>query len=681
MAIVLLPLCMLAQEDRFRYSPANPHPGDTVRFTYIPPAAWSGEIPHCVVRNVGYFDDHYCRSALNTVTGKVTEIDWKKVDKEYKGEIITSPQTALLTFSFNYGRIKLEQVADKAFIKEGKTDWNEGAGFLIRITDKENKPVPRANLYAAMYMGLDDGVFYRNNGFGMTNTKLALEYLDQELALYGPSRNVIISYSSIMNDNKNGYKEKAKEMLEQEFHKGLKSEDDYTVAYTLASEMGMGNLGNYLRNLREEKFKDIASWTNLTKVLSPRNGKSAAGQDSVIQQATISIREKIPPGRINSLENPLSMIENAKGMLMEYVAKKGDITLFDQYAEKYSYKFPGYDVFSQLIATAWLESGSTDALVFFKRWYDYFRKLEAASRKSKNWSSNNPDDAYATRDEMQDRIQIGVCFFSHYLNQYYARKNDFSAALPFAKTAAAYLTKINDLRFRVFESNFINVNCIKTMEKTLLEPELKVFAEQVMSNPDWDPYVKDVLRKIYVHEHTTEQGFDAYFRELRNKPIQNLMRSLDAKKIKEPAPPFTLTNLKGEQVSLKDMQGKVVVLDFWATWCGICIEEFPAMQEAVNSYQNDPNVAFFFVDGWEKDYAKNEESILKKVRHTLDTKKVNFNILLDKENKVVTDYNVPGMPFKFIIDKSGNIRYKINGGNRNKQQFIDELSAMIESLK
>lgn len=680
MGVLLLPFCMLGQENRFHYSPANPHPGDTVRFTYIPPAAWSGEIPHAVIRNVGFFDDHYCRTAFNTVTGKVTEIGWEKIGKEYKGEIITSPQTALLTFSFNYGHIKLEQVADKAFIKEGKTDWNEGTGFLIRMTDKENKPVPRANLYAALYMGLDDALFYRNNGLGMTNTKLAIDYLDQELALYAPSRNVVVSYIFIMKDDKNGYKEKAKEMLEQEFQKGLKNEDDFVVAASLARGMDMENLGNYLQSLREEKFKDIPSLASLSKVLFSMNGKSAAGQDSLIQQAA-SICGKIPPRRINSIESPFGNIENAKGRLMVYLAQKGDIALFNQYAEKYSYKFYGYDVFSDLVATAWLESGSTDASLFFQKWYDYYKKQEATSSKSKNWISSDPDEAYATRDEMQDHILIGICFFSDYLNQYYARKNNFSTALPFAKTAVAYLAKIRDLRFRVFSSNSIYVNAIKTMEKTLPESELKVIAEEMMVNPDWDPYVKDVLKKTYVNEHKTEQGFDAYFKGLRNKPIQNLIRSLEAKKINEPAPSFTLTNLKGEQVSLKDLKGKVIVLDFWATWCGICIEEFPAMQEAINSYQNDPDVVFLFVNGWEKEYAKNEESILRKIGHTLSSKKVTFNVLLDKEDKTITDYNVPGMPFKFIIDKSGNIRYKISGGNRNKRQFIDELSAMIESLK
>src|SRR5690554_8083345 len=68
----------------------------------------------------------------------------------------------------------------------------------------------------------------------------------------------------------------------------------------------------------------------------------------------------------------------------------------------------------------------------------------------------------------------------------------------------------------------------------------------------------------------------------------------------EPAPDFTLEDLEGNTVSLKDLEGKVVVLDFWATWCAPCIKSFPAMQMAVNKYKDDPEVEFLFINTWEQ---------------------------------------------------------------------------------
>src|SRR5690554_335086 len=66
--------------------------------------------------------------------------------------------------------------------------------------------------------------------------------------------------------------------------------------------------------------------------------------------------------------------------------------------------------------------------------------------------------------------------------------------------------------------------------------------------------------------------------------------------VSAPAPDFVLKDLDGNTVSLKDQKDKVVILDFWATWCGPCIQSFPSMQTAIDLYKNDPNVVFLFIN-------------------------------------------------------------------------------------
>ena len=117
------------------------------------------------------------------------------------------------------------------------------------------------------------------------------------------------------------------------------------------------------------------------------------------------------------------------------------------------------------------------------------------------------------------------------------------------------------------------------------------------------------------------------------------------------APNFSLTNLEGKKVQLSDLKGKLVVLDFWATWCGPCKASFPKMQEMVTKYQ-DKNVVFLFVDSFEH---KKEAETFKKVNQFIQDKKYTFNVVLDYDDAVSNHYKVIYIPKKFVIDEKGNI--------------------------
>ena len=143
-----------------------------------------------------------------------------------------------------------------------------------------------------------------------------------------------------------------------------------------------------------------------------------------------------------------------------------------------------------------------------------------------------------------------------------------------------------------------------------------------------------------------------------------------------PAPDFALNDLDGNSISLADLAGKVVILDFWATWCGPCRASFPAMQEAVEKYKGDKNVVFLFVNTME--YGEDKE---KKVADFISSNELPFQVLMDSDNKMSLDYKVSSIPTKMIIDGEGHIRHVSVGFGGSATRLVDELSRLIAAVR
>lgn len=207
----------------------------------------------------------------------------------------------------------------------------------------------------------------------------------------------------------------------------------------------------------------------------------------------------------------------------------------------------------------------------------------------------------------------------------------------------------------------------------------KDFAEKMVKDGHGSESMKGLLKKEYIKSKGSDSGYDEYLASLE-KSFKDKTRSELAKTmINLPAHDFTLKDLDGKAVSLADLKGKIVIVDFWATWCGPCKASFPGMQLAVNKYKDDPNVKFLFVDTWE-----NGDNYVDGVKKFIADNKYTFHVLIDEKNsegkqaKVVTAYEVTGIPTKFIIDKNGNIRFKYIGYSGSADKILDEVTDMID---
>jgi peroxiredoxin len=206
--------------------------------------------------------------------------------------------------------------------------------------------------------------------------------------------------------------------------------------------------------------------------------------------------------------------------------------------------------------------------------------------------------------------------------------------------------------------------------------------EESIKNGTASPLVNEQLENAYLAVNGDTTGFKEHEAALYSVQKEKLITELTHQLVNEPAPGFSLKDVDGKTVTLESLKGKVVVLDFWATWCAPCKRSFPAMQMAVDKYKNDSDVKFLFIHTWEKD-----DNATQNAKKFILDNKYTFQVLMDTKdvvtgkNKVVTDYKISGIPAKFVIDANGKICFKLTGFSGGDDAALTELSAMIEMAK
>jgi len=135
------------------------------------------------------------------------------------------------------------------------------------------------------------------------------------------------------------------------------------------------------------------------------------------------------------------------------------------------------------------------------------------------------------------------------------------------------------------------------------------------------------------------------------------------------APSFALPSRGGDTIALDKLKGQVVMINFWASWCGPCRQEMPLLEQMYKRYSP---LGFTLLGVNVEANSKDAEKLLANVP-------VSFPVLFDTENKVSKMYDVNAMPSTVFIDRKGNVRYLHRGYKAgDESEYLNQIRALLK---
>jgi thiol-disulfide isomerase/thioredoxin len=677
---LLLASCIISLNAQLTYTPAKPVPGGTITFTYTPPENLfgPGDTITCEAQKWGLYEDDLAYESA--IQNKWLNIKLKKTGTRYQGTLVTDALTRAVTLNFTSGQVKWEMADRKLVLASGKVDTNDSLGYVIPLYTIAGTEYNYANFFIGKYLKS-----YTFNQLGFSNAQKSADFFLRELEIYPDALGRIINdLAPVMKaTNPAGFNTFITNELNKQFERGLDSASDYMMVATLAYYLNMAAVSGYFMEQGQAKFGE-STWEATMSALYDE-----FHNEKDIHRKEVLMNNYIDKFINSSYEDKLSLAATGRSprpVRFSFLHTLLENDMLDEH-EKYRQQFnfsckttplEVYQFRSELETLFAL--GKYQELTEQKaRQYISFYKERLRLLSEGSFLPATADDSYLSADQLKRSTMNALIVLSDFCAAMYDQSGDYQKAFSYAGDAMNYQVMLwGNQR----QNPDLNTRYSLLAEKVLPPAETRKAIGGLVAGGTWKPEMKEVLKRVYIQDTGSENGFEEYFFSLREPVLTDLSNELLKTMINEPSPAFELTDLEGKRVRLEDFKGKVVILDFWATWCGPCKASFPAMQKAVTAYANDPGVKFLFVNTFEtRSKTRTDDVIKNEVATFLKDNSYSFHVLFDLDRKVAGTFKVTGVPTKLIIDGNGNIRYRIVGGGIDVTKVMDEMRIMIKSVQ